>query len=138
MSVATLIPASGRPAAAAVQPQPALDALLADYAAAWNARDIDAIMACHCSDTEYELHGTGQRQRGAAAVRAQFAASIAAMPDMHFELRSAHCREALLLFETTITGTLQGKKARLEAVDILTLRGLKVFTKDTYTVQAGS
>ncbi len=61
------------------------------YAAAWAARDADAIAALHTDDSVFHLHSAGQEPaHGRAAVRAAFAEMFEQWPDLTFELVSLH------------------------------------------------
>jgi len=108
--------------------------LIDSYAAAWNARDLDRIMAWHTTDTEYEWHGSGSRDVGKAAVSKRFASQIAAMPDMHFVVVSVHVSDEAGVVESKIVGTLNGEPVAYEAADVITFRDGLVHTKDSYGV----
>jgi hypothetical protein len=66
----------------------------ADWVAAWNRRDLDAILAHYADGVEFtspfaaRLTGDGT-VRGKDALRAYFAAALAKFPDLHFRLRHA-------------------------------------------------
>ncbi|MEK8089271.1 nuclear transport factor 2 family protein [Thermithiobacillus plumbiphilus] len=60
---------------------------------AWNAHDLDAVLAHFCEDFEFSspniVRVTGEasgRLRGKAAVRAYWSAALARLPDLRFEL----------------------------------------------------
>src|SRR4051812_9046528 len=72
------------------------DAFAADWIAAWNRRDLDAIL-CHYADdvvftSPFVARLTGDPAgtvRGKEALRAYFAAGLARFPDLRFRLRHA-------------------------------------------------
>jgi ketosteroid isomerase-like protein len=66
------------------------------WIAAWNAHDLDAIVAPYAEDVEFRspfvvkrLGDPQGRLRGKDAVRDYFSKGLAALPDLRFELRSA-------------------------------------------------
>jgi hypothetical protein len=66
----------------------------ADWVAAWNRRDLDAVLGHYADGVEFtspfavRLTGDGT-VRGKDALRAYFAAALAKFPDLHFRLRHA-------------------------------------------------
>ena len=64
----------------------------ADWVAAWNRRDLDAILGHYADGVEFtspfagRLTGDGT-VRGKDALRAYFAAALARFPNLHFRLR---------------------------------------------------
>jgi ketosteroid isomerase-like protein len=102
--------------------------------AAWNARDIDAIMACyepaieHSSPFIKRYNGTDDRWvRGAAAVRDYFARALERNPTLAFHpLHTAVGLESVLLVYRRMTGDL--------AAEVFTLspRGLIVRSVSHY------
>lgn len=70
------------------------DAFAADWIAAWNRHDLDAILAHYAADVVFtspfaaRLTGDGT-VRGRDALRAYFAAALAKFPDLHFRPRHA-------------------------------------------------
>lgn len=112
------------------------ESLLQRYAGAWNAHDVQKIMSMHTDDTVYTLHGSGQTYRGREDVTRGFAADLKRIPDIHFELRAAYGSDTHIVFESVVTGTTpDGVPVLLEGVDVLTMRGGKVVTKDSYFVR---
>jgi ketosteroid isomerase-like protein len=111
-------------------------ALAQRYADAWNAHDLAAIMALHTDDTGYELHGRSGRATGKAEVAAQFAAELAAMPDIAFELESIHDGPDHIVFRSRVSGTVRGRPVVHDVIDLLVTRAGLVHTKDTYLASA--
>ncbi|MEC9432772.1 MAG: nuclear transport factor 2 family protein [Pseudomonadota bacterium] len=68
-------------------------AFAADWAAAWNSRDLDRILAHYAEGIVFRslkaipLTGAGE-VRGRAALRAYWAAALARQPDLRFEVTS--------------------------------------------------
>jgi ketosteroid isomerase-like protein len=107
--------------------------LAGQYAAAWNAHDLAAIMALHTEDTEYELHSHPGRIVGREAVRRAFEADLRRFPDLHFELKVLRGGEDHFVFRSRVTGTAaDGRKVDADIIDFMTLRDGLVATKDTY------
>ncbi len=102
------------------------------YAEAWNKHDLAAIMELHTVDTGYQLHGRTSPMTGKEAVSASFAGDLDAMPDIHFDLVTMHAGEDHVVFQSRITGTRDGRAFSVDAMDLLTVRGGLVHTKDTY------
>lgn len=67
------------------------------WLAAWNARDVDAVLAGMADDVVFTsptaarvLPGTGGVVRGKEAVRRYWTTALAAVPDLRFELLAVH------------------------------------------------
>ena len=64
---------------------------MADYLAAWNARDADRVASFFSADATYDDRGAGEIARGPEEIRAHAARIHAAFSDLRFELvRAAH------------------------------------------------
>lgn len=69
----------------------AADAWVAEWMAAWNSHDVDAIAAHYADDVEYyspviaQLADPSGRLDGIEAVRAYIAAALEKYPDLHFD-----------------------------------------------------
>lgn len=108
------------------------------YADAWNAHDVDAIMALHADDTIYHLHGEADVHRGRAAVAAKFTTQLGQVPDIRFELKSLHGGGDHFVFEAAITCSgKDGEKAMFDGIDVITIRDGLVASKNSYMVKAG-
>jgi steroid delta-isomerase-like uncharacterized protein len=81
-----------------------LDAAIARYNEAWNAHDLDAIMAMHASDMVFENHTAGESAEG-EAVRAHIGAIFETWPDISFSTRRLYVRDGLVVQEWTATAT---------------------------------
>jgi steroid delta-isomerase-like uncharacterized protein len=74
------------------------------YNEAWNAHDVDAIVAMHAPDMVFANHTAGESATG-DDVRAHIAAIFASWPDLRFETRRLYVREGLVVQEWTATAT---------------------------------
>src|SRR5829696_2879851 len=81
-----------------------LETLIARYNEAWNAHDVDAVVAMHASDMVFENHTAGERAEG-EAVRDHIAAIFEGWPDLRFETRRLYVRDDLIVQEWTATAT---------------------------------
>ena len=106
------------------------------YGEAWNRGDLDAIMSMHAENTVYHLHGFGDPYLGWKAVRDIFASQLASYQELSFDIRSLHCGDAHVVFESIITGTtLAGADLRFDAIDLLTIHDGLIVTKDSYALR---
>ena len=74
------------------------------YNDAWNAQDLDAIMAMHAPDMVFANHTAGESASG-EDVRGHIASIFATWPDLRFETRRLYVREGLVVQEWTATAT---------------------------------
>jgi steroid delta-isomerase-like uncharacterized protein len=81
-----------------------LDEAIARYNEAWNAHDLDAIIAMHAPDMVFENHTAGERAEG-EAVREHIGTIFDTWPDIAFATRRLYVREALVVQEWTATAT---------------------------------
>jgi steroid delta-isomerase-like uncharacterized protein len=82
----------------------ALEAAIARYNDAWNAHDLNAIVAMHAPDMVFENHTAGESASG-EAVREHVAAIFATWPDIAFATRRLYVREGLVVQEWTASAT---------------------------------
>jgi steroid delta-isomerase-like uncharacterized protein len=121
--------------------QPVIDA----YNAAWNAHDLDAIMALHAPDMVFENHTAGERAAGEEA-RGHIGAIFATWPDIRFDTRRAYVREGLVVQEWTATATHANRMTRgdlvaeptgaqvsWEGMDVIPFENGLVKRKDVYS-----
>src|SRR5262245_41290429 len=85
------------------------------YNAAWNAHDLDAIMAMHAPDMVFENHTAGESAAGEEA-RAHIGAIFETWPDIAFETRRLYVREDLVVQEWTATATHANRMTRGDLV----------------------
>jgi|SRR6476646_6327980 len=74
------------------------------YNAAWNAQDLDAIVAMHAPDMVFANHTAGESASG-EEVSGHIARIFEAWPDMKFETRRLYVREGVVTQEWTATAT---------------------------------
>ena len=82
----------------------ALTAAIGRYNEAWNAHDLDAIVAMHAPDMVFANHTAGESASG-AEVRAHVGSIFAAWPDLAFATRRLYVREGLVVQEWTAAAT---------------------------------
>lgn len=82
----------------------ALTEAIGRYNDAWNAQDLEAILAMHAPDMVFANHTAGESASG-VEVRNHIAAIFDAWPDMVFATRRLYVREGLVVQEWTATAT---------------------------------
>ena len=82
----------------------ALGATIDRYNAAWNAHDVEAIVAMHAPDMVFENHTAGESAQG-EAVRDHIAAIFEAWPDIRFDTQRLYVRDGLVAQEWTASAT---------------------------------
>jgi steroid delta-isomerase-like uncharacterized protein len=108
----------------------ALEEAIARYNDAWNAHDLDAIMAMHAPDMVFENHTAGEAAQG-EDVREHIGRIFESWPDIRFEGRRTYCRDGLVVQEWTATATHANRMTRGDLVaeptgNELTWKGLDV------------
>jgi steroid delta-isomerase-like uncharacterized protein len=94
----------------------ALAAAIERYNDAWNAHDVDAIVAMHAPDMVFANHTAGESANG-EAVRGHIASIFESWPDLRFETRRLYVRDGLVVQEWTAhaTHTRPMRRGELEA-----------------------
>ena len=123
----------------------ALEAAIARYNEAWNAHDLDAIMAMHARDMVFENHTAGERADGQEAL-SHIARIFESWPDIAFETRRMYVREDLIVQEWTATATHvkplrrgdlvaepSGRRVAWKGMDVIPFEDGKVKRKDVYS-----
>jgi steroid delta-isomerase-like uncharacterized protein len=115
----------------------ATTALLEAFADAWNRHDIAALMSCMTDDCVFEASAgpdaCGTRYVGVEAVRAGFAEVWATFPDAHWADARHFVQADRAVSEWTFTGTrLDGTRVEVQGCDLFTLKGGKIFLKNSY------
>jgi steroid delta-isomerase-like uncharacterized protein len=85
------------------------------YNAAWNAHDLDAIVALHAPDMVFHNHTAGEEATG-PAVREHIGAIFASWPDIAFTTRRLYVRDGLVVQEWTATATHVNRMTRGDLV----------------------
>jgi ketosteroid isomerase-like protein len=93
------------------------------WIAAWNARDLDAVLALFADDAVFSsplaakvVPESGGTVRGKAALREYWNAALAQNPELHFELTTLHAGVDVLLIGFRMNGG-------AERVEVLRFRG---------------
>ena len=108
--------------------------LIARHDAAWNAQDLDVIMACYAPDIVFTNYNAGESAAGAADVREHLAGIFASWPDLHFSGRRLNVCEEFAVSEWTATAThADGRRLEWDGVDVFPLADGLIARKDVYT-----
>jgi steroid delta-isomerase-like uncharacterized protein len=113
-----------------------LRAAIERYNEAWNAHDLDAIMAMHAPDMVFENHTAGEVAQG-EEVRAHIASIFATWPDIEFHARRIYIREGLVAQEWTATATHSAEMRRGDLVAEPTGRGVEWKGMDLIPFEGG-
>lgn len=110
---------------------------LQDYSNAWNAHDIDKIMAFMTEDCVFEPGGGperfGTRYQGYDAVRERFIEVWTNIPDVRFENAFHFSQDNYGCSEWTIVGTkTDGTKLEVDGCDLFTFKDGKIKSKRSY------
>jgi steroid delta-isomerase-like uncharacterized protein len=116
------------------------------YNEAWNAHDVDTIVAMHTEDSVFENHTTGDVNVGREAIGRAVTGIFGVFPDLTFEARRQYFRENLVVQEWTARGTHKGKMTRsgieveptgrtvdYRGMDVIPIRDGLVARKDVYS-----
>jgi len=123
----------------------ALTGAIGRYNDAWNAQDLDAIIAMHAPDMVFANHTAGESASG-EEVRSHIAKIFESWPDMKFETRRLYVREGVVTQEWTATATHSNtlRRGDLEAppsghavswdgVDVIPFENGLIKRKDVYS-----
>lgn len=107
------------------------------FADAWNAHDIDALMAFMTEDCVFESSAgpdaCGTRYAGSVAVRASFAEIWAIFPDAHWDNPRHFVQGNRGVSEWIFTGTKSdGSRVEMNGCDLFTFRAGKIALKNSY------
>ena len=128
----------------------AVEELAHRYDEAWNAHDLDRILALHAPDMTFHLHLPGFTEiSGEDALREHFNEFFALWPDLEFRSHRLTADDGMFANEMMMSGTLaapmtagdltltpNGQKASFESVDVIVVEGGRVKRKDTYVDSA--
>lgn len=123
----------------------ALQGAIDRYNEAWNAHDLDAIIALHAPDMVFANHTAGESAQG-EAVRAHIGSIFATWPDLAFETRRLYVREGLVVQEWTASATHAstmrrgelvaeptGRRVKWDGIDSIPFEGGLIKRKDVYS-----
>jgi steroid delta-isomerase-like uncharacterized protein len=108
---------------------------------AWNAHDLDGLMALFSEDCTFEASGgpqvEGERFVGREAVRSAFAAVLEGMPDAHWgEGRHHPIEDGYGVSEWILRGTRRdGRRLEVSGCDFLTIKGGRIAKKSSFRKQ---
>ena len=111
--------------------------VLVRFMAAWNARDLDGLMACMAADCAFHASAgnaaEGARHVGRVAVRAAFGAMFEVFPHAAWTADQHHVVGDTGLSEWRFTGTnLAGQSVDVKGCDIIRFDGDLIALKDSY------
>ena len=112
-------------------------AVLMRFMAAWNARDVDALMGCMAADCAFHASaGTeaeGARHIGRGAVRAAYAAMFDAFPEAAWTADLHHVPGDIGVSEWRFVGTRRdGQRLDVPGCDLFRFNGDLIALKDSY------
>ena len=123
-----------------------LQAFIGRYNDAWNAHDVDAIVAMHTDDSVFENHVTGDVNVGREQIATAIRGIFSVFPDLNFEGRRTYIRENLVVQEWTARGTHEGtmtragievpptgKRVEYKGMDVIPIEDGLVARKDVYS-----
>ena len=112
---------------------PELERVIERYNTAWNAHDVDAIVALHAPGMVFANHTAGEQVEG-EAVRGHIAQIFENWPDLVFHGRRLYVRDGLAVNEWTATATAaDGRRLEWDGVDIFPFRDGLILRKDVYS-----
>jgi steroid delta-isomerase-like uncharacterized protein len=123
----------------------ALEQTIERYNEAWNAHDLDAIMAMHAPGMVFENHTAGESAEG-EDVRGHIASIFESWPDIAFSARREYVRHSLVVQEWTASATHTktmrrgdlvaeptGKRVEWKGVDIMPFENGLLMRKTVYS-----
>jgi steroid delta-isomerase-like uncharacterized protein len=126
-----------------------LRAAIDRYNEAWNAHDLDAIIALHAPDMVFENHTAGERAEG-DEVREHIAGIFAAWPDLTFRAHRLYIRDDLVVQEWMASAThnrelrrgdlvapASGRRLEWEGMDVIPFENGLIKRKDVYSDSVG-
>ncbi|HET7744785.1 MAG TPA: nuclear transport factor 2 family protein [Gaiellaceae bacterium] len=103
------------------------------YNDAWNAHDVDAIIALHAPGMVFENHTAGERVEG-EHVGPHIARIFDSWPDLAFRGRRLYARDGLVVSEWTATATdSSGRVLEWDGVDVFPFEDGLIARKDVYS-----
>jgi len=110
-----------------------LERTIERYNAAWNAHDLDGIVALHAPGMVFENHTAGERIEG-EAVREHIGRIFANWPDLTFTGRRLYARDGLVVSEWTASATdAEGRRLEWDGIDVFPFEDGLILRKDVYS-----
>ena len=110
-----------------------LERVIERYNDAWNAHDVDAIVAFHAPGMVFENHTAGERVEG-DAVGPHIARIFENWPDLAFRGRRLYARDGLVVSEWTATATASdGRRLEWDGIDVFPFEDGLILRKDVYS-----
>ena len=110
-----------------------LEQTIERYNEAWNAQDLEAILALHAPNMVFENHTAGDRVEG-AAVGPHIAGIFERNPDLRFTGRRLYARDGLVVSEWTARATTrEGELVEWDGIDVFPFENGLILRKDVYS-----
>jgi ketosteroid isomerase-like protein len=110
-----------------------LEGTIERYNAAWNAHDVDTIVATHAPGIVFANHTAGETVEG-DAVRGHIARIFENWPDLTFRGRRLYVRDGLVVNEWTATATAaDGRRLEWDGIDVFPFGEGLILRKDVYS-----
>jgi hypothetical protein len=111
-----------------------LPAIAKRYFAAWEARDVDAIVALHSPESQFQAHGRGAAVQGHEALRREFAHVFELYPGFGFHERRLLFGSGHWVLDWTLTFQRPGEDRQgVHCLDVIEVTsGGLVARKDTF------
>jgi ketosteroid isomerase-like protein len=110
-----------------------LERVIERYNEAWNAHDVDAILAHHAPGMVFENHTAGERVEG-EDVGSHIARIFENAPDLVFRSRRLYARDGLVVSEWTATATrADGSRVEWDGIDVFPFQNGLIVRKDVYS-----
>lgn len=110
-----------------------LERVIERYNDAWNAHDVEAIVAFHAPGMVFENHTAGERAEG-DEVASHIARIFEDAPDLRFRGRRLYARDDLVVSEWTATATRpDGTSVEWDGIDVFPFEDGLIVRKDVYS-----
>ena len=110
-----------------------LERTIERYNDAWNAQDVEAIVAFHAPGMVFENHTAGERVEG-DAVGPHIAEIFRNWPDLTFRGRRLYVRDGLVVSEWTASATAgDGRRLEWDGIDVFPFEDGLILRKDVYS-----
>jgi len=124
---------------------PALAEAIARYNDAWNAHDLDAIMAMHAPEMVFHNHTAGESASG-EEVRGHIGSIFQTWPDIAFATQRLYVRDGIVTQEWRASATHAnrmtrgdltveptGRRVEWDGIDVFPIADGKIMRKDVYS-----